>query len=357
VGMHQYCFVIGTAACGDQQLLDLLLNKHVDLIMQAQKHNYQASKQLALNSTTCPTLNATSYNASCVVNSTNTMTQGAGTVIMVTGTGGASQLAINTSDPKYNYFRTSTPANNVTWGISQFSISPTQLTEQFVPTSGGNFTDSFTISNTSTPTATPSPSITPSPSVMPSLGADNFTRPDQTYWGTASDTQKWGSNANSLKVFSIKSNSGQVVGTSSNNYYATLGPPAIDAQVQFSGSISSFTNANLGSVLRWTDSQNWYEALIDGTNLTIEKKVAGTTTKLINVPFAAMAGTSYTVLFSITGSTLSASAWPTGGTQPGTWMASATDTSLTATGSSGLHVVVQSGVTVSFAAFQANSLP
>lgn len=357
VGMHEYCFVIGTAACGDQQLLDLLLNKHVDLIMQAQKHNYQASKQLALNSTTCPTLNATAFNANCVVNSTNTMTQGAGTVIMVTGTGGASQLAINTSDPKYNYFRTSTPTNNVTWGISQFSISATQLTEQFVPTSGGNFTDSFTITNTSTPTATPSPSITPSPSVMPSLGADNFTRADQTYWGTASDTQKWGSNANSLKVFSIKSNTGQVVGTSSNNYYATLGPPAIDAQVQFSGSISSFTNANLGSVLRWTDSQNWYEALIDGTNLTIEKKVAGTITKLINVPFAATAGTSYTVLFSITGSTLSASAWPTGGTQPGTWMATATDTSLTATGSSGLHVVVQSGVTVSFAAFQANSLP
>ncbi|GAC1347707.1 MAG: hypothetical protein NVSMB27_13700 [Ktedonobacteraceae bacterium] len=147
VGMHQYCFVIGTATCNNQDLLDLLLTKHVDVILQAQKHNYQASKQLALNGTICPTLNTTSYNANCVVNSTTTMTQGAGSVITVTGTGGASQLAIDTTDPKLSYFRTWTPANNVTWGVSQFTITPTQLTEKFVGTSGGTFADGFTISN------------------------------------------------------------------------------------------------------------------------------------------------------------------------------------------------------------------
>src|SRR5579864_2826238 len=80
VGMHEYCFVIGTAACGNQQFLDLLLSKHVDLILQAQKHDYQASKQLALNQTTCGTLNATSYNPDCVVNSTSSMSKGAGSV-------------------------------------------------------------------------------------------------------------------------------------------------------------------------------------------------------------------------------------------------------------------------------------
>ncbi len=364
VGMHEYCFVIGTAACKDQQLLDMLLNKHVDLILQAQKHNYQASKQLALNTTTCATLNATSYNANCVADATTNMTQGKGTVIMVTGTGGASQLPIDNPnpDPKYYYFRTSTPTNNVTWGISQFSISATQLSEQFVPTSGGTYTDSFTISNT---TATPTPSATTSPSAtatpfstpMPSLGQDNFTRSDQTYWGTASDGQSWGANANSFKLFSIKGNTGQVAATSTNNYYATLGPPALDAQVQFSGSISSFSSANLGAVLRWTDSQNWYEALIDGTNLTIEKKVSNTIFKLKSVPFAATPATSYTLLFSITGTSLSASVWPSSGTQPGTWMATATDTSFAAAGSTGLHVVVQSGVTVTFTTYQANSLP
>src|ERR1051326_3894346 len=83
VGMHEYCFVIGTTSCTNQQLLDLLLNKHVDLILQAQKHDYQASKQLSLNSTTCLTLNAASYNPGCVVNSTNSMSKRAGSIILV----------------------------------------------------------------------------------------------------------------------------------------------------------------------------------------------------------------------------------------------------------------------------------
>ncbi len=143
--MHEYCFVIGTEKCLNQQLLDLLLKKHVDVILQGQKHNYQASQQLALNTTTCKTLNTIKYNANCIANATNSMTQGQGSVIVVTGTGGASQLAIDSSDPKYAYFRTSMPTNNVTWGVSQFTITATQLSEQFVRTSGGTFTDNFTI--------------------------------------------------------------------------------------------------------------------------------------------------------------------------------------------------------------------
>lgn len=353
VGMHEYCFVIGTAKCLNQQLLDLLLAKHVDVILQGQKHNYQASKQLALNTTTCPTLNAASFNASCVANSTNTMTQGAGSVIVVTGTGGASQLAINTADPKAGYFRSWTPTNNVTWGVSQFSISPTQLTEQFVPTSGGTFTDSFTISrSSSTPTPTPSPSAT----AGTSLAQDTFARPDQIHWGTASDGQIWGANANSYKVFSIKSGTGQLVATSSTNYYATLGAAATDAEVQFTGAISSFSKANMGAVLRWTNAQNWYTAYIDGTNLVIAKKVGGVSKKLSTLPFTAATGGAYTLLFSVVGSTLSASVWPAGSTPPSSWMVTTTDTSLTS-GMCGLHVVVQNGVTTSFNAFQATSLP
>jgi len=168
VGMHEYCFVIGTAACGNQQLLDLLLRKHVDLIMQAQKHDYQASKQLALNDTTCQTLNAASYNPSCVVDSTTNMSKGAGSVILVTGTGGASQLAIDTSDPKISYFRNYMGANlNETWGVSQFTVTPTQLIEQFVGTSEGTFTDGFTITDGSA-TPIPTPSLPPSPTASPS---------------------------------------------------------------------------------------------------------------------------------------------------------------------------------------------
>ena len=146
VAMHEYCFVIGSIGCNGQDLLDLLLSKHVDLILQAQKHDYQASKQLALNSTSCTSLSTTSYNAHCVVNSSTSMTRGAGSVIVVTGTGGTTpQLAINTSDPKIGYFRKWMGANiDETWGLSQFTISATQISMHFINVSG-SFTDSFTI--------------------------------------------------------------------------------------------------------------------------------------------------------------------------------------------------------------------
>jgi len=146
VAMHQYCFVIDSTSCTSQDLLDLLLTKHVDLILQAQKHTYQVSKQLALNGTTCTTLSDSHYNSNCVVNSTTTMTRGVGSVIVVTGTGGTTpQLAINTHDPKLGYFRAWAGANiNETWGVSQFTVSATQLSMHFVNVSG-SFTDSFSI--------------------------------------------------------------------------------------------------------------------------------------------------------------------------------------------------------------------
>jgi hypothetical protein len=149
VGMHQYCFVIDSKSCPNQDLLDLLLNKKVDVILQAQKHTYQASKQLALNNTTCPTLPITYYNAHCVVNATKSLTAGAGSVIVVTGTGGTvPMLSIDSSDPKINYFRSWMGANvNQTFGVSQFTVTLTHITMKFVPLSGGTFTDGFTLEN------------------------------------------------------------------------------------------------------------------------------------------------------------------------------------------------------------------
>ncbi len=145
VAMHEYCFVIDSTSCAGQDLLDLLLTKHVDLILQAQKHTYQASKQLNLNSG-CTVLPITSYNPRCVVNASTHMTKGVGSVIVVSGTGGTTdQLAINTSDPKINYYRAWMGSNvHQSWGISDFTVSPTQITMHFIAVSG-SFTDSFVI--------------------------------------------------------------------------------------------------------------------------------------------------------------------------------------------------------------------
>jgi len=149
VGMHKYCIVIGSNPCTGQDLLNLLLSKKVDLILQGHKHNYQVSKQLALNSTTCTSLAVGSYNANCVANANTSLTKGAGSTIVITGTGGETPLAsIVTTDPEKGYFRMWEGANiHPAWGVSRFTVSATQISMKFVATSGGTFTDSFTISS------------------------------------------------------------------------------------------------------------------------------------------------------------------------------------------------------------------
>jgi hypothetical protein len=170
VGMYKNCFSLGSPQCSSNDILNLLVSKKVDLILYAHKHNYEASKQLAFNGTTCTSLTTASYNASCVVNATPAMAKGAGSVIVITGTGGAPMIKISTIDPARGYFRTWEAANsNQTWGISQFTVSTNQLAMQFVGTSGGSFTDSFTITGgTSSPPPSPTSTITVSPD--PSLG-------------------------------------------------------------------------------------------------------------------------------------------------------------------------------------------
>lgn len=210
---------------------------------------------------------------------------------------------------------------------------------------------------TPTPSVFPSPSVTPSPSPSPgpTLAQDTFQRSDQSLWGTASNGQKWGADANKKSNFSITQDSGQIVGsgTSANGYTAILGPTSTtDAQVQVSGTLSNYGGNTLGVVTRLTDSNNFYKAYITGTNLVIQKKVTGKTTNLKSIAFPAKPGTSYTLLLSAVGTTLSAKVWPTGSTPPDSWMLSTTDTSLSS-GSCGLLVYLTSGIIADVSSFQA----
>ena len=203
------------------------------------------------------------------------------------------------------------------------------------------------------PTVTPSPSPTASPSPGTTLAQDNFQRANQQHWGQASDGQTWGADANTSSVFSISNNAGQL-SNGASVYNAVLGPVATNAEEIFSGSMSGFTNANLGAILRWTDKNNWYKVYINGNSLVIQKKVSGTYTTLKTVPFAATAGTSYSIDFSVVGTTLSANAWLTGASEPTGWMATVTDSSLVS-GNCGLRIQLQSGISATITSFQALS--
>jgi hypothetical protein len=180
-----------------------------------------------------------------------------------------------------------------------------------------------------TPTPTVTPSVTPSPSPSPTvtmtpppsptpgsiLAQDTFQRPNQALWGTASDGHPWGGDANVQSAFSIVNTTGQI-SHGNGIYNAVLGSTATDAEVLFSGSMSSFSNTNLGAVLRWSTTNNWYKAYINGTTLVVQKKVNGATTIIGSAPFTATAGASYTLRFRVVGTTLYARVWQTGTTEP-----------------------------------------
>ncbi len=212
------------------------------------------------------------------------------------------------------------------------------------------------------PTPTPSPSVTASPSVTPSttpgtvLAQDTFLRLNQPLWGTASDGQSWGADANTLSNFSINANSGQVLGsgTSAKSYNAVLGPTATDAQVLLSGSLSSYGSNTLGATLRWSDANHFYRAFINGKTLTIVKKVGATLTKLGSVTFAATATTGYSLRFQVVGSTLTAKVWASATSEPSGWMVTASDSSLTS-GRCGVLVYLANAITADVTAFQATS--
>jgi hypothetical protein len=186
------------------------------------------------------------------------------------------------------------------------------------------------------------------------LATDTFQRANQSHWGTASDGQTWGGDANTQSAFSISGNTGLVSNTGGASYSAVLGPQATNAEVYATGSLSSFSNSNLGDVLRWTDGNNWYKAYIEGAHLVIQKKVSGTTTILVSVPFAATAGSAYTLHFRVVGSTLTANVWAASGSEPSGWMATASDSALAA-GFCGIRFLTQSG-TATVTSFQAKSV-
>jgi hypothetical protein len=149
VGTHKFC--IAFASSSDCQIgpdiMNLLISKKVDLYLQAHDHLYYRSKQLAHRSG-CSQLNPGSYNSNCVVDtgSDGQYPKGAGTVILTTGSGGRGISGVNTSDPEAGYFTRWTASNaNPTYGFMKLTITSTQISGEYVRSSGGTFTDTFTI--------------------------------------------------------------------------------------------------------------------------------------------------------------------------------------------------------------------
>jgi len=140
-------------------LMHLLFSKPVDVVLQGHEHGYERSAQLS-----CAVVGE--FKRSCVVDGGDTLTRGAGTVIVVVGTGGQSLRGVNGSDPEWGYFRV---VNNVSYGFTHFEVNETFLRNHYIHLDCGPLSDSFVIQTnhsfhhpafTLGPTATSGPTAT-----------------------------------------------------------------------------------------------------------------------------------------------------------------------------------------------------
>lgn len=202
--------------------------------------------------------------------------------------------------------------------------------------------------------ASPVPTVpSPVPNTMNILAKDTFQRPDQPFWGTASDGRVWAGDANTINAFSIVRNAGQI-DNQQGIYNAILGSATTGAEVVFSASVNQFNpnTVNIGAVLRWTDGNHWYKAFINGTELVILKRIQGSSTRLAAIPFSAQNGASYSLCFRAIGATLFAKVWRSNEPEPTSWMLSITDTgTLLLSGTGGLRVAVQADTVVRVTSF------
>jgi chitodextrinase len=144
VGMHKNCITTGDKGCEiGTDLMNLLVEKKVDLVLQAHDHNYQRSKQLALNPSTCPAIPAGSFDADCVVDSgaDREYPKGQGTLFQIGGTFGRGLYPVSASDSEAGYFAM---IDSTTWGFLQYTVSATRIEARFV-NSLGPFTESWSI--------------------------------------------------------------------------------------------------------------------------------------------------------------------------------------------------------------------
>lgn len=149
VAMHKSCLSMGEYYCHIYaDLMNLLVDRKVDLILQAHDHSYQRTKQLALNGS-CKEILIDSFNKDCVVPnaSRDSYVKGAGVVQVIVATGGGALYPLNTADTEAGYFaRWMDAKTEPRKGLMRFEVNRDRISAAFVgSTSTSRFSDRFTI--------------------------------------------------------------------------------------------------------------------------------------------------------------------------------------------------------------------
>jgi len=152
-GMHYQCFSSVSGCPMGLDLWNLLIDRRVDLILQAHAHVYQRSHQLALDGFSCPAMVRNVYNAACVNDdgADGVYPKGYGSVAVIDGTFGAGLAAVNASDLEAPYF-TASMGNNTGdsgFGFTRYTITATSIVGE--TNLSGTFQDAFRIEVPSAP--------------------------------------------------------------------------------------------------------------------------------------------------------------------------------------------------------------
>jgi hypothetical protein len=163
VGMHKNCLTIGIKSCEiGEPLLNLLVERKVDLVLQGHDHSYQRSKQLALGAG-CRSIADDAYDADCVVDdgSDDAYLRGAGMVFIIAGVFGRDAYRVDSRDPEAGYMAAWMQPAELSNGFMQFTVTNDRIEGAFV-NSIGPFRDSIAVTGAApTPTRTASPTASP----------------------------------------------------------------------------------------------------------------------------------------------------------------------------------------------------
>src|SRR6267378_749084 len=191
VATHKLCISSGDATCSmGIAFFNMLVQKKVDLIIQAHDNAYERSKQLAFNPTTCPKIATDGsgwavYNSGCVVdNGLGNYTRGVGSIVVVQGAwindlytvNGSATHSQNIAEAPYfaKLMGKNTAGSGL--GFTRFTVSTNSIDVQTY--FSGAFQDKFSV----TTGLNPVPSISWSP-LVPQIGQT------ATFTGTATGGQ------------------------------------------------------------------------------------------------------------------------------------------------------------------------
>jgi len=105
VAMHENCITIGTKNCSiGTDILNLLVKKKVDFILQGHEHGYIRSKQLNLNNK-CKEISPKTPSPACTINDENgEFKRGSGPILVISGSGGYELRDINLNREEKVFF-------------------------------------------------------------------------------------------------------------------------------------------------------------------------------------------------------------------------------------------------------------